>query len=683
MKYGRVRLHQADRASQCNQNSRFLDILQTSHQSSLRWLVANLFQTRIYKIQNSHERGGIKMSKYPCNLQSLNSWAYIKYLSKTFTGSLYRLFGPRCILVTVSHPKKRVCALPMSQVIAWASDSFGSITGFGSSCNSTQSDPDKAWCYAKHVVDGIHPHQQHHQQQRKLLLSDDDGWFTASEYSDDDYNNETDDDTTVDGSNREYEEDAEDCSQKHCAARQKHKFRPRFGRQSSVTSMSSTNDTKENKKIDRKKVATKRDDENCIDKGKEIVEVKIQIVDPDDTERRKIRRLALAKKKSESFWGSSLDSDSDETKHEDETKLASKPSKVKRIRKKSYEYEQDSECNNLSPPNRTRTLKHPNHPRKTSKGEHCGSETEGERSDSPKLIAERTKKGSTRNTCRTSAVESESEQSLSPQFTTESRSKIEQHTHVNKFLNDNDCYQSECERTSSSLLKPQRVDKVNQRRASMSSIDKKGHSYEMIPKVSIRQGSRPSDITRLPDEGLRNLPIQNDRSKTKCVGSPYFEKTVPLKHRVVVRQSSLQCDTSIVDVPVFMITIPPGKNRSTHTEKAIVEDPKHSATPIVQHQEYLSQPSALLSTSRRTPSPSSGGCPGITYKNMVEVHSQKKTATHKKKEKHSEEGGDVLDDVMKSRRFRNRDLELAKKTNQYTSRNGDAASRKGTSTSKR
>jgi hypothetical protein len=165
--------------------------------------------------------------------------------------------------------------------------------------------------------------------------------------------------------------------------------------------------------------------------------------------------------------------------------------------------------------------------------------------------------------------------------------------------------------------------------------------------------------------------------KTKVDSTQRMNPIPPCKSRSFRSQSSFtenkktskKLDESLLSLTHCVRKVEP----ETESTIPICEKPRHAITPPVPHREYSSHSSSTtLPSPISTISSSSGSVP--SYKNTVEVKNTKHTnvydkkgSVNKVKECQNVEGGTkhALDDIMKSRRFRNSNLELQKKTKQY------------------
>ena len=674
----------------------------------------------------------------------------------------------------------------MNQQEIIESNSFNS--GFGSSFNSIQSESDKAWCYANHVVKGK-------QSQRNPLLNDDDGWFTCSEHSDCDDEGEiqTDDDE----SNGTYNEGGEfvgDDDEKRVTEsksnRQTRVFRPRFQRQASIASISSANEKKERTTRTSKSPAKRREDNRCTNKcetdqekrttASEVLIPEVVVRhEPDKDERRKIRRLELARMKSEEMWGSLLESDSDsEQSHKTKSTSLNKPkpllsSRERKFRKKSY----SSSFNETSP------ISNPSHRKNHFREVLPDVDSESERSCSPSksmqdMMVDKSSIQS-RELKKKQIVKqqelyvSESErQSSSPKPSDHSVNQCRQNPNVSesrransvpKILKQSNVNSSDATHTvskrgrSASPMNTNADSKEGDQpdskpKTKVTSKEKKYNKYEIVPtsgsfrqnRLSINAPSNdhpnysternsieknignsthnkvPTSSQRIYQNEHRQSPLMGDKtanvsistSKHTSMGS---EKKVATLNRVpsldrskhncgkvpdcIIKGDSMQGTNPKWPANVRCLT-----GQSSFSEKKIAprileeslrsstcykdkgaqdrestipkyEKVRHANTPPVPNRENSSH-SARSSSSTTLPSPvstkssSSGSVP--SYKNTVQVKNKddgnKKYPTNKMKEKKNIEGDTTthaLDDIMKSRRFRDSNLDLQKKTKQY------------------
>ena len=673
----------------------------------------------------------------------------------------------------------------MNQQEIIESNSFNS--GFGSSFNSMQSESDKAWCYANHVVKGK-------QSQRNPLLNDDDGWFTCSEHSDCDDEGEiqTDDDesngTCNEGGDFGGDDDEERVKQS-TSNRQTRVFRPRFQRQASIASISSANEKKERTTSTSKGPAKRRNDNRCTNKCETDQEKKTEVLipgvvvrhEPDKDERRKIRRLELARMKSEEMWGSLLESDSDsdsEQSHKIKPTSSNNPkpspsSRERMFRKKSY----SSSFNlTLSPINAPSYRK--NHVREIL----SDVDSENERSCSPlksmqatmvdksskqsrelkkKHIvkqqqlygAESERKSSPPKSSDPSINRSGQQPNASESRRANSAPKLRKQSNVNSI--DTTHTESKRGRSASPMNgngdskegdQPDSKPKTN-----VTSKEKKYNKYEIVPtsgsfrqnrlssnapsndhpnysteRNSIEQSIGNSTHNKIPTSSQRNhqnehrqSPLRGDITANVSISTTKhtnmgLEKKVATLHRAPsldrskhncgnVSNCSIKGDSMQGSKPTRPDKVRCLKGQSSFTEKKIapriLEESLHNSTyyedkgaqdienmipkyekvrrantPPVPYRENSSH-SSKSSSSTTLPSPvstitsSSGSVP--SYKNTVKVKNKddgsQKYATNKMKEKTNVEIGTThaLDDIMKSRRFRDSNLDLQKKTNQY------------------
>jgi hypothetical protein len=592
----------------------------------------------------------------------------------------------------------------MNHIITWASDSIGS--GFGSSFNSMQSESEKAWNYAKHVVHGNQAKQQ--------LMGDDEGWFTASEHS-------LDDETE---SSRDEDDDMPQQRMKPRPTRKKENFRPRFGRQSSQSSMASNNE--------QNTVSTKSPSKNSYKENSNeelTTTIPVSRNEPDTDERRMIRRCALAKAKCETFWVSQMDSDSDESEcnnQNESVKIDSSSIDTKKNRrKKSYAYEYNTDSDEWLSPCKKSANRHSD---RSSLNQNELNRSECDRSathpSSAKLsrYSDKTyRKSSEKNQSRNhfEIDESESERSSSP-------SKWNNKTHSRKHgKNDqsrNDCgiCESESERSSSpakinktsSTKKSEKYDSKNDRKVSTSSTEKKRNKkYDLVPSDTLCQRNDSHESYSSKDPKIKsNSPRQSSQTN---VQRNDLSVTSQLESNIG-RRSTLTHSPWSADLPI-LIVVPPAKERSLKNQSLFTEGytPKQTEpspldfdlpAPKVPGRTNSSQSSSSNSTSplsassslsSSTPirsttgknidgvnSPIPGNNCGVTgYKNTVQVNCQKTNVSKEKTIDNTK--NNPLNDILKSRRFRSSTLESQKKTNQYTNQNNaTTASRKNAKTNR-
>lgn len=590
-----------------------------------------------------------------------------------------------------------------------ASDSFNS--GFGSSFNSMQS---IVWGYANHVVNAA-------QQQKKPLMHDEDGWFTCSEHSDGDDEQEIP--LSRDATDYSIGDDADDEDydmKQYTSNRQKRQFKLRFQRQAST---SSANESKERATSTKTQAKTKgvgtkstiksenKHNKESTSSGTMGTEV-IVIIEPDQDERRNIRRLALARMKSEEMWGSSLESDSEESQLQEKEAMSSRtPSKRKKMfRKKSYTNEYDESLS----PMRMKNHKEPSQRKKIKDKElyNAAQESGSEGSSSPSCLfqeildiemnkttaTKRNKASKPREMMQASSPTRLHDQSKTQ--TPQQQNVMERPKSAPKIRKQTSgvvmdaMHKSQRGRSTSPIKTNGHLklsDQHNSKpKAHESNVEKKYNKYEMIPTGSIRQNRSTAKVP-VNDHVNYSMPIQSDLVKEKITitsnntlpigDSIQRRKPVPpSKARSIRGQSSFtekKKTSQKLDESLFILSRHEDvAEKETESTIPICEKLRHAVSPPVPNREYSSH-SSMSSSSTTLPSPisevSTSYGSGLTQYNKYKVRNSnntghiKKTSTNKIKEmKYSEaDENRNLDNIMESRRFRNCNLELQKKTKQY------------------
>ena len=555
-----------------------------------------------------------------------------------------------------------------------------------------QSEADMAFSYANHVVNG-------NKQQKKLPLEDE-AWFTCSEHSD-----ESENATDIDESDRT---DNDDDEMKHnTSSRHKGNFRPRFQRQGSIASASSADEKKKKTASSRKSPRKGKGDSPSSQRDRErtssgVAKTNILVRnEPDPDERRTLRRLALARIKSEEMWGSPLESDSDEAQ------IQTKQTTSKKYRKKIYDEYGGNETD----------IKDSSSPMKAIQAALSGgSENEASRkkyhATKPRELLEAA--GPRNTACRG--------RSISPSKT--KHSKVSDRHDSNPETSNgviNTLLRSRS--ASPSKSKHSKVSDRHDSKPNAHAIytDKKHHKYEMIPTGSIRQNR--SSVNK-------NVPIQkydhtNQKiSKSTCkkilpTASPCLQKKMEVSEMDVMRCSkqsivpvekkattqrpvelrghpTRDCETvsnhSVISDPTQRTNrTSPSKGRSLRSQSTFTEEkktpnnlndallclfgnelceefdtysmmpscekPRNATTPIPNRENSSHTSKTSLSTTLRSPtsieSSSSGSCP--SYKNIVTVKKKSRTS-HASSQQNEKKNSEVV---------RVRNVEIQHRTNKY------------------
>jgi hypothetical protein len=234
------------------------------------------------------------------------------------------------------------------------------------------------------------------------------------------------------------------------------------------------------------------------------------------------------------------------------------------------------------------------------------------------------------------------------------------------------------------------------------------------------KNNKPNSPQRQRQSYRRVSPVRKNRTENDLILSPSHnraeEKVVSPKRSQSLEQSehggkNTSVDKNKADSTLKTKTVPPCKVHSLRRESSFTEKKKmskkldesllmltrkeqtadqeteetipkceksrYAITPVPNreyssHSSVMSSPSITSPCQKSTTSSSSGS--GPTYKNTVEVkniksksgYNKKHTANEMKENQDTVDGTKhVLDDILKSRRFRNSNLELQKKTQQY------------------